>query len=101
MILLLDRSQDKGFHVEKALVHVFTRSLPYTPVHLLKVEEVVEGEKVQYEIPAELGDYVSRYSNIGALQMFEPPTQTHTNILTVSCLSSGDFSAQILPTLSN
>uniref|UniRef100_A0AAX7SH50 FDX-ACB domain-containing protein n=1 Tax=Astatotilapia calliptera TaxID=8154 RepID=A0AAX7SH50_ASTCA len=41
------RSQDKGFHVEKALVHMFTRSIPYTPAHLLKVEEVVEGEKVQ------------------------------------------------------
>lgn len=54
------RSQDKGFHVEKALVHVFTSSLPYTPVHLLKVEEVVEGEKVQYEIPAELSDYIFR-----------------------------------------
>uniref|UniRef100_A0A3Q4GYH9 Ferredoxin-fold anticodon binding domain containing 1 n=1 Tax=Neolamprologus brichardi TaxID=32507 RepID=A0A3Q4GYH9_NEOBR len=54
------RSQDKGFHVEKALVHMFTRSIPYTPAHLLKVEEVVEGEKVQYEIPAELSDYIFR-----------------------------------------
>uniref|UniRef100_UPI0037E8AE4D ferredoxin-fold anticodon-binding domain-containing protein 1 n=1 Tax=Semicossyphus pulcher TaxID=241346 RepID=UPI0037E8AE4D len=54
------RSQDKGFHVEKALVHVFTRSLPYTSAQILTVEEAVEGEKVQYNIPAELSDYISR-----------------------------------------
>lgn len=76
MILLLDRSQDKGFHVEKALVHMFTRSIPYTPAQLLKVEEVVEGEKVQYEIPAELSDYIFRYSNTVATRVFAPPTHT-------------------------
>lgn len=54
------RSQDKGFHVEKGLVHVFTRSLPYTPAQIRKVEEVVEGDKVQYNIPAELSDYIFR-----------------------------------------
>ncbi|XP_074529238.1 ferredoxin-fold anticodon-binding domain-containing protein 1 [Halichoeres trimaculatus] len=54
------RSQDKGFHLEKALVHVFTRSLPYTPAQILTVEEVVEGEKVKYNVPAELSDYMFR-----------------------------------------
>ncbi|CAJ1063972.1 ferredoxin-fold anticodon-binding domain-containing protein 1 [Xyrichtys novacula] len=54
------RSQDKGFHVEKALVHVFTRSLPYTSAQKLTVEEVIEGEKLQYNIPAELSDYIFR-----------------------------------------
>ncbi|XP_042355230.1 ferredoxin-fold anticodon-binding domain-containing protein 1 [Plectropomus leopardus] len=54
------RSQDKGFHVGKGLVHVFTRSLPYTPAQILKVEEAVEGDKVQYNIPAELSDYIFR-----------------------------------------
>ncbi|KAG8008597.1 Ferredoxin-fold anticodon-binding domain-containing protein 1 [Nibea albiflora] len=54
------RSQDKGFHVEKALVHVFTRSLPYTSAETLQLEEAVEGEKVQYNIPAELSDYIFR-----------------------------------------
>lgn len=54
------RSQDKGFHVEKALLHVFTRSLPYTFPQKLTVEETVEGEKVQYQIPAELSDYMFR-----------------------------------------
>lgn len=57
------RSQDKGFHLEKALLHVFSRSLPYTSVLTPKVEEVVEGEEVQYNIPAELSDYISRYTN--------------------------------------
>lgn len=59
-MLLLCRSQDKGFHVEKALVHVFTRSLPYTSAQMLTVEEVVEGEKVKYNVPAELSDYIFR-----------------------------------------
>lgn len=62
-MLLLYRSQDKGFHVEKALVHVFTRSLPYTSAQILQLEEAVEGEKVQYHIPVELSDYIFRYSN--------------------------------------
>ncbi|KAM9729085.1 ferredoxin-fold anticodon-binding domain-containing protein 1 [Menidia menidia] len=54
------RSQDKGFHVEKALLHVFTRSLPYNSVQVVQVEEVLEGEKVLYNIPAALSDHVFR-----------------------------------------
>ncbi|KAM3869186.1 ferredoxin-fold anticodon-binding domain-containing protein 1 [Diretmus argenteus] len=54
------RSQDKGFHLENALLHVFTRSLPYSTAQKLKVEEAVEGERVQYYIPAELSDYTFR-----------------------------------------
>ncbi|XP_019941721.2 ferredoxin-fold anticodon-binding domain-containing protein 1 [Paralichthys olivaceus] len=54
------RSQDKGFHVEKALLHVFTHSLPYVSAGKLKLEEAVEGEKVQFNIPAELSDYMFR-----------------------------------------
>lgn len=54
------RSQDKGFHVENALLHVFTRSQPYSLPQKLTVEETVEGENVQYQIPAELSDYVFR-----------------------------------------
>uniref|UniRef100_A0A8D3ADX9 FDX-ACB domain-containing protein n=1 Tax=Scophthalmus maximus TaxID=52904 RepID=A0A8D3ADX9_SCOMX len=65
------RSQDKGFHVAKALLHVFTRSPPYVSAQTLKVEEAVEGEKIQYNIPAELSDYIFRYSNTEALMLFE------------------------------
>ncbi|KAL6098605.1 fdxacb1 [Pungitius sinensis] len=54
------RSQDKGFHVENGLLHVFTRSLQYSPAEILKVEEVVEGDQVLYNIPAELSDCVFR-----------------------------------------
>ncbi|XP_028277565.1 ferredoxin-fold anticodon-binding domain-containing protein 1 isoform X2 [Parambassis ranga] len=53
-------SQDKGFHVQKALLHIFTRSLPYTASQVLHVEEDVEGKKVQYNMPAELSDYSFR-----------------------------------------
>ena len=59
---LFYRSQDKGFHVEKGLLHVFTRSLPYTPAQALKVEEAVDGDNVQYDMPAELSDYTFRYA---------------------------------------
>lgn len=57
------RSQDKGFHVEKALLHVFTRSLPYTTPQVLTVEETVVEEKVKYNVPIELSDYIFRYSS--------------------------------------
>lgn len=55
------RSQDKGFHLEKALVHVFTRSLPYASAQALTVEETVDRQKVEYNLPAELSDYMFRY----------------------------------------
>ena len=70
LVLLLYRSQDKGFHVENALLHVFTRSLPYSSAQTLRVEEAVEGEKVQYNIQAELSDYIFRYRNTEILMMF-------------------------------
>ncbi|KAM7374334.1 hypothetical protein PAMP_007000 [Pampus punctatissimus] len=54
------RSQDKGFHVENALLHVFMRSLPYSSAQTLRVEEAVEGDRVHYNIPAELSDYIFR-----------------------------------------
>ncbi|XP_061754527.1 ferredoxin-fold anticodon-binding domain-containing protein 1 isoform X1 [Nerophis ophidion] len=54
------RSQDKGFHLENALLHVFTRSVPFSCPQVCKVEEVIEGQKVQYNIPAELSDFISR-----------------------------------------
>lgn len=54
------RSQDKGFHVQNALLHVFTRSLPFTSPQTLLMEEDVEQEKVLYKMPAELSDYISR-----------------------------------------
>ncbi|XP_077361200.1 ferredoxin-fold anticodon-binding domain-containing protein 1 [Festucalex cinctus] len=54
------RSQDKGFHLENALLHVFTRSTPFSCPKVFQMEETVEGEKVQFNIPAELSDYTSR-----------------------------------------
>ncbi|XP_076024273.1 ferredoxin-fold anticodon-binding domain-containing protein 1 isoform X2 [Genypterus blacodes] len=54
------RSQDKGFHLENALLHVFTRSLPLSSPQVRTVEEVAEGDRVQYNIPAELSDYTFR-----------------------------------------
>lgn len=47
--------------MEKALLHVFTRSLPYTNPQVLVVEETVVEEKVKYNVPIELSEYLSRY----------------------------------------
>ena len=69
-MLVSCRSQDKGFHVAKALLHVFTHSLPYVSAGTLKVEELVEGEKVQFNMPAELSDYMFRYCIAKALTLF-------------------------------
>ncbi|XP_035288767.1 ferredoxin-fold anticodon-binding domain-containing protein 1 [Anguilla anguilla] len=54
------RSQDKGFHVEGALTHTFTRSLPYTALQRVKMEALLGRETVLFEIPEELSEYVNR-----------------------------------------
>ncbi|XP_076867166.1 ferredoxin-fold anticodon-binding domain-containing protein 1 isoform X2 [Brachyhypopomus gauderio] len=54
------RSQDKGFHVEGALNHVFTRSLPYVTPEKLRMEAVSGKQTVKYELPEELNEYVNR-----------------------------------------
>ncbi|KAL6463397.1 hypothetical protein MHYP_G00277880 [Metynnis hypsauchen] len=54
------RSQDKGFHVEGALNHIFTRSLPYTMPEKLKMVTTIGKETVSFEVPEELSEYVNR-----------------------------------------
>ncbi|KTG39242.1 hypothetical protein cypCar_00038074 [Cyprinus carpio] len=54
------RSQDKGFHVEEALTHIFTRSLPHTMPEKLKMEKTIGKETVCFELPAELSNYINR-----------------------------------------
>ncbi|KAJ8347545.1 hypothetical protein SKAU_G00261340 [Synaphobranchus kaupii] len=54
------RSQDKGFHVEGALTHTFTRSLPYSVLQRVKMEALLGRETVLFEIPEELSEYVNR-----------------------------------------
>lgn len=99
MLSILCRSQDKGFHVENALLHVFTRSLPYTTPQVLMVEE----DKVQYNVPAELSDYIFRYSSFKSLMLFSDNSQkSYMTIYLLSLLfSSGGFSALVLLILSS
>ncbi|XP_007245291.2 ferredoxin-fold anticodon-binding domain-containing protein 1 [Astyanax mexicanus] len=54
------RSQDKGFHVEGALTHIFTRSLPYTMPEKLKMVTTIGKETVSYEAPEELSEFMNR-----------------------------------------
>ena len=69
--VLLYRSQDKGFHVEKGLLHVFTRSLPFLAAQTLQVEEAVERHRVEYNITAELSDYIFRYIDAETLMLYQ------------------------------
>ncbi|KAJ8267071.1 hypothetical protein GJAV_G00138010 [Gymnothorax javanicus] len=54
------RSQDKGFHIEGALTHTFTRSLPCTALRKVKMEAVMGRETVLFEMPEELSEFVNR-----------------------------------------
>ncbi|TRY94320.1 hypothetical protein DNTS_005459 [Danionella cerebrum] len=53
------RSQDKVFHVEGAMTHIFTRSLPHILPEKLKMEKTVGKDVVCFDIPAELSDYMN------------------------------------------
>ncbi|KAK6469296.1 ferredoxin-fold anticodon-binding domain-containing protein 1-like isoform X1, partial [Huso huso] len=54
------RSQDKTFHVEGALNHIFTRSLPFTSVQAVAVQETLGKHRVCFQIPEELSEYMNR-----------------------------------------
>ncbi|KAG7314518.1 hypothetical protein KOW79_021821 [Hemibagrus wyckioides] len=54
------RSQDKGFHVEGGLNHIFTQSLPFTMPKKLKMDAAIGKETVSFELPEELSEYVNR-----------------------------------------
>lgn len=60
LLNFLCRSQDKGFHVEGGLNHVFTRSLPFTMPKKLKMDAAIGKEMVSFELPEELSEYVNR-----------------------------------------
>lgn len=60
-VVLFVRSQDKGFHVESALNHIFKRSYPYTTPVNLKMEAALAKDRILIELPEELSDYVNRY----------------------------------------
>ncbi|XP_062392096.1 ferredoxin-fold anticodon-binding domain-containing protein 1 isoform X2 [Sardina pilchardus] len=55
------RSQDKGFHVDSGLNHIFTQSYPYsTPAVTLKMEAALAKDSILFELPEELSEYVNR-----------------------------------------
>nr|XP_023669355.1 ferredoxin-fold anticodon-binding domain-containing protein 1 isoform X1 [Paramormyrops kingsleyae] len=54
------RSQDKGFHVEGALNHIFTHSLPYAAIPSINLEAVVGKEIILFEFPKELTEFANR-----------------------------------------
>ncbi|MBN3310337.1 FDXA1 protein, partial [Amia calva] len=54
------RSQDKSFHVEGALTHIFTRSLPCTSSQSVHMEAQLGRESICFEVPEELNDCINR-----------------------------------------
>uniref|UniRef100_H3BHK4 phenylalanine--tRNA ligase n=1 Tax=Latimeria chalumnae TaxID=7897 RepID=H3BHK4_LATCH len=62
------RSQSKPFHVEGALNHVFTRSLPISFLKPLDMKIEVENKSICIQVPEELVDKINRYTNKQFLQ---------------------------------
>ncbi|XP_067910083.1 ferredoxin-fold anticodon-binding domain-containing protein 1 isoform X2 [Heterodontus francisci] len=54
------RSQDKPFHVDRALTHVFTRSLPFSKIKPVVMETVIGSEHCSFQIPEELIEKINR-----------------------------------------
>ncbi|XP_067826856.1 ferredoxin-fold anticodon-binding domain-containing protein 1 [Heptranchias perlo] len=54
------RSQDKPFHVDGALTHVFTRSLPFSQIKPVVMETTIGSERCSFQIPEELGEKINR-----------------------------------------
>ncbi|XP_028666101.1 ferredoxin-fold anticodon-binding domain-containing protein 1 [Erpetoichthys calabaricus] len=54
------RSQDKSFHTEAALNHIFTRSLQFLPAKPVVIEERVGKELVSFQVPGDLCEYMNR-----------------------------------------
>ncbi|XP_029429325.1 ferredoxin-fold anticodon-binding domain-containing protein 1 [Rhinatrema bivittatum] len=54
------RSQEKPFHVEGALTHIFTRSLPFQCLGPLHLQTKLEDEWVSFLVPEVLADKVNR-----------------------------------------
>nr|XP_033775012.1 ferredoxin-fold anticodon-binding domain-containing protein 1 isoform X2 [Geotrypetes seraphini] len=54
------RSQEKPFHVEGALTHVFTKSLPFQCLGLLDVQTKLDDDWVCFQVPAVLADKMNR-----------------------------------------
>ncbi|XP_048418045.1 ferredoxin-fold anticodon-binding domain-containing protein 1 isoform X2 [Stegostoma tigrinum] len=54
------RSQDKPFHVDQALTHVFTRSLPFSEIKPVVMETRIGSEHCFFHIPEELVEKINR-----------------------------------------
>ncbi|XP_043532591.1 ferredoxin-fold anticodon-binding domain-containing protein 1 isoform X1 [Chiloscyllium plagiosum] len=54
------RSQDKPFHVDQALTHVFTRSLPFSEMKPVVMETIIGSERLFCHIPEELVEKINR-----------------------------------------
>ncbi|XP_078055315.1 ferredoxin-fold anticodon-binding domain-containing protein 1 isoform X2 [Mustelus asterias] len=54
------RSQDKSFHVDRALTHVFTRSLPFSEIEPVVMETVIGSEHCTFHVPEELVEKINR-----------------------------------------
>ncbi|XP_041030083.1 ferredoxin-fold anticodon-binding domain-containing protein 1 [Carcharodon carcharias] len=54
------RSQDKPFHVDRALTHVFSRSLPFSEIKPVVMESMTGSERCSFHIPEELVEKINR-----------------------------------------
>ncbi|XP_048471502.1 ferredoxin-fold anticodon-binding domain-containing protein 1 isoform X2 [Rhincodon typus] len=76
------RSQDKPFHVDQALTHVFTRSLPFSEIKSVVMETRIGSEHCFFHIPEELVEKINRWSK---------RTTRHQNIAHQTLPNSANF----------
>lgn len=60
---------------------MFARSQVYASPAKVEVEEMVEGEKILYDVPAELSDFMFRYDSTRTLMVFNHRTRSAEPLL--------------------
>ncbi|KAM3830557.1 alpha-1,2-mannosyltransferase ALG9 isoform 4-T4 [Vipera latastei] len=90
------RNQDKSFHMEGAVNHIFTRSVPFLHSQPLVCKVELEGKLVPCEIPQIFLDKIKRSSGTKAGHVWAPEGST-----AFKCLISARFCAALLSNISD
>ncbi|KAM8795574.1 alpha-1,2-mannosyltransferase ALG9-like isoform 2-T2 [Eudromia elegans] len=90
------RSQDKSFHIERALNHVFTQSTPLLPLKPMVCHMELGSRRVSFQVPQMLVDKINRPSGNKTGQVWAPEGST-----AFKCLISARFCAALLSNISD
>ncbi|XP_006151043.2 alpha-1,2-mannosyltransferase ALG9 isoform X2 [Tupaia chinensis] len=90
------RSQDKSFHVEGALTHIFSRSLPFEDSQPKIFRIKLGGQRFSFQEPEALAGKLNRLSGNKAGQVWAPEGST-----AFKCLLSARLCAALLSNVSD